>query len=148
MADADSWTRIRQYAEQLLADEDVNEGMRRLTTAGRGAYARARDKKRTRDALTDRGFRRRLADAAEAANQLIEAVREAPSAQRRRRRRRTLTMLLAGGALVVVAVSRPVREKLSGLAGSIRAPERTEGGAPLADDVVGEEPLTAAPASP
>ena len=125
MSQMDMWSRIRPYVEQLLDDEEVHAGIRRVITAGRGAYGRAQGKKRKRDAITDRGVQSRLKDAADAARGVIEAIGEAPRRRRRRRLRRTLTAFLVGGTAVAVAASRPVREKLCRLAGGDRQPDRT-----------------------
>jgi hypothetical protein len=135
MSDADVWSRIRPYAEQLLEDEDVHAGIRRVITGGRGAYGRARGKQRKRDAITDRGVQRRLKDSADAACGVIETIREAPRRQRRRRRRRTLTALLVGGTAVTMAASRPAREKLSRLASGDRQADPTAPEAATAHEV-------------
>lgn len=134
MSRVDSWSRIRPYAEQLLEDEDVHAGIRRVITAGRGAYGRARGKQRWRDAITDRDVQRRLSYAADAAGRVIELIRDAPSRQRRRRRRRTLTALLVGGTAVTVAASRPVRERLSRLVNGDQQADPTPSGAVTSDE--------------
>ncbi len=76
MADVDCSITIRAYAEQLLEDEDAR--VQSVMTASRGAYSRARSKKRKRDTTTDGGLQRRLRGAAVAASEGTEMLGEAP----------------------------------------------------------------------
>jgi hypothetical protein len=122
VAIADSWARVAPYAGQLLDNDDVRDGLRRLSTASTAAYVRARDKRRKVDAVKDRRFQRRLQEAAQAARDVLQAVSAGAQVQRRRRRGPRLLVLLLGGTAATVAASPAARETLSSFLNSYRQP--------------------------
>src|SRR5689334_21179755 len=95
--------RIGPYLEQLLDNEDVQANVRRAVARAEQAVGRARDRKDAKEALQDRGVRRRAQQSVVAARDAIVAIRRGPEIQRakeqRRRRKRRRTRLLGVAAL-------------------------------------------------
>jgi hypothetical protein len=99
--------RVAPYVEQALDNERVHENVRRAVDASRGAYARARSKKRKTEVLRDRRMRRRAREAVKAVRDATAAVVQARRRRRRRRRARIFGIVVAAaGLLFAVAQGR------------------------------------------
>lgn len=108
--------RLGPYVEQLLDNEEVQQNVRRAVARAEQAFARARGRKDTKQALKDEGVRRRAKQSIVAARDAIVAIRRGPeierAKERRRRRRRRRNRLLgvaalAGGAFAAYKASAP-----------------------------------------
>jgi len=108
--------RLGPYVEQLLDNEDVQANVRRAVARAEQAFARARSRKDTKQALKDRGVQQRVRQSVVAARDAVVAIRRGPEIerakeQRRRRKRRRNRLLgvaaLAGGAYAAYKASAP-----------------------------------------
>jgi hypothetical protein len=103
------------YVEQLFDNEDVQDNVRRAVARAQQALARARGRKSTKQALTDRGVQERIRQSVVAAFDAIAAIARGPEIerakemQRRRRRRNRLLGLavLVGGTYAAYRASAP-----------------------------------------
>jgi hypothetical protein len=108
--------RLGPYVEQLLDNEDVQANVRRAVTRAEQAFARARKRKGTKEALKDRTVQQRVQQSVVAARDAILAIRRGPEIERakararaRKRRRNRLLGLaaIAGGAFAAYKASAP-----------------------------------------
>jgi hypothetical protein len=108
------------YVEQLLDNEDVQANVRRAVARAEQAFARARKRKDTKQALKDRTVQQRVQQSVVAARDAIVAIRRGPEIERakarararKRRRNRVLGVAaLAGGAFAVYKASAPPQKE-------------------------------------
>ncbi len=95
------------YAQQLLSDREVQDALRRVVGATRGAYARGRGRSASQ-AVEDKKLRRQLQQALGAAYELWSAL-GAPAPRRKSRWGRNVAAVAvigAGGFLVLNADAR------------------------------------------
>ena len=105
MSVSDRAAAVGPYLQVLLYDQEVQDALRRATSAGRDAYRRARDK-RPGKAVKDKHVRRRAQQAAVAIWQLMAAIDAAQRPRRPRRGRRAVTVLaVVAGAYGAYLVS-------------------------------------------
>lgn len=105
MALNDKALALAPYAEQLLANDDVQDALRRAVAATQEAYGRAQGKSPPQ-AMNDRKLWSRLQEAATAAS---EAWSEATAPPRKPRRLRKLVLLALAGGGVFLAVNGEAR---------------------------------------
>jgi hypothetical protein len=104
------------YLQTALDDREVQDALRRATSAGRETYRRARGKSPGK-AVKDKRLRRRAQRAAIASWQLVAAIDAAQTRRRSRRGRRVMfaVAVLAGMYGAYLASNSEAREALQNL---------------------------------
>jgi hypothetical protein len=85
------------YVQALLYDQEVQEAVRRMATAGHRTYLRARGKSPT-TAMKDKRLRRCASQTSVAVWQVLAAIDAAQARPRRRRGRRLVAVLILAGS--------------------------------------------------
>jgi hypothetical protein len=102
------------YVEQILDNDEVKANVRRAVARAEQAFARARNRKHPKQALTDKAVQQRIRQSVLAARDAVVTISRGPqierakerARQRRRRRNRLLGVaVLAGGAFAAYKAS-------------------------------------------
>jgi hypothetical protein len=115
MAVSDRAAAVGTYAQQLLANQDVQTSARQAADNARAAYQRARGQD-PRKAVQDRKLRRRVTNAVMAAGEFLGAVSETPPKPKSPWPRRLALLAILGAAAWLIS-NRAVRTRIQGLMG-------------------------------